>query len=161
MIRESRLLAVLVLSTTGCRPSFVQLRPDGSPGPEECPPEALKTMRFLGMQPGDATDIYLSAHQLEQKRTIILAEGPIESLTTNPLGNLYGGTRLYGRVWMGGPYVVIRYYAARPPGWDTVPICAEAGETAITRLPRVSSPSPEGGVLYPATAAVVVVETFR
>lgn len=117
-------------------------------------------MRYLKIEPGDVAEVHLNAYQLTEER-ISLAEGSIESVMESPLGNLYGGTRLYGTVWLTGPNVVIRYYAARPPGWETVPICAEGRQTAVSPLPGVPNAQRGGEVLYWANAVAVVVETFR
>ena len=55
------LLLVLHLGCTG-----VPLRPDGTPGPEECPAGALEAMRELGIRPGDKGSVEADATQYEQ-----------------------------------------------------------------------------------------------
>lgn len=115
----------LLLVTLGCASAGVSLRPDGTPGPEECSPKALEVMGYLRMSVGDAADVDLDANQIDAE-PITLYDGPVESFLKSELGTLEPGARLYGRVWTGGPQVVIRYYEARPPNGTTAPICAVA-----------------------------------
>jgi len=149
---------VLLLATAGCPSAGVTLRSDGSPGPEKCSEEALKTMRILRMQVGDATDVELDANQIDA-RPITLYDGPVESYLDGSLGNLDPGTRLYGRVWMSGPLVVVRYYEAKPPDGDTVPICAVARLGDQMRKRPESKPGT--AILDYSSAAVFVVDSFR
>jgi hypothetical protein len=151
---------VLLLVACGCAPGGVRLRADGSPGPEACSKEALKTMRILQMYVGDAGDVELDANQIGA-RPMTLYEGPVESYLDEPLGLLEPGTRLYGRVWTSGPLVVVRYYEAKPPrGADTVAICAVArlGEGQLKKRPESK---PGTAILDFSSAAVFVVDAFR
>ena len=150
---------VLFLAATGCPPGGVLLRPDGSPGPEKCSDEALKVMRILGMEVGDAADVELDANQMDA-RPITLYDGPVESFMEESLGALDPGTRLYGRVWTSGPQVVVRYYEARPPGKDTVPICAVArlGRGQMRKRPESI---PGTAILDYSGALAFVVDSFR
>jgi hypothetical protein len=124
----------------------VTLRADGTPGPEKCSEEALKTMRILRMYVGDAADISLDANQIDA-RPIALYEGPVESFLDESLGTLDAGTRLY--------------YAAKPPnGGDTLPICAVArmGRGQMRKKPESL---PGTAILdYPGALAFVV-DDFR
>jgi hypothetical protein len=116
-------------------------------------------MQILRMHVGDAADVELDANQLEAS-PITLQDGPLESHLVNELGDLTPGTRLYGRVWTSGPLVVVRYYEAKPPGGNTVPICAVArlGKGQLRKLPE----SPPGtAVLDYSGASVFVVDAFR
>jgi hypothetical protein len=150
---------VLLLVTSGCPSAGVSLRADGSPGPEKCPEEALKIMRFIGMEVGDAADVELDANQMDA-RPITLYDGPVESFLEESLGALDPGTRLYGRVWTSGPQVVVRYYEARPPGKDTVPICAVArlGRGQMRKRPESM---PGTAILDYSGALAFVVDSFR
>ncbi|HYO74048.1 MAG TPA: serine/threonine protein kinase, partial [Archangium sp.] len=107
----------MLLTTSGCPLGSMPLRPDGTPGPEKCPEEALKAMRILRLRVGDSAWIDLDVNQTDTS-PITLYEGPIESMVSEDLGPLEAPTRLYGRVWTDGPQVVIRYYEARPPDGD-------------------------------------------
>ncbi|WP_047859023.1 hypothetical protein [Archangium gephyra] len=149
----------LLLATSGCPSVGVSLRPDGSPGPEECPQEALKTMRILRMHVGDAADVELDANQMSA-RPITLYDGPVESVLESSLGMLDPATRLYGRVWTAGPQVVIRYYEAHPPDGDTVPICAVArlGRGQLRKKPESQ---PGTAILEFSEASAYVVNSFR
>jgi hypothetical protein len=137
----------------------VSLRADGTPGPEKCSEEALKTMRILRMQVGDAADVELDANQMSA-RPITLYEGPVESFLEESLGTLDSGTRLYGRVWTTGPLVVVRYYEAKPPNGDTVPICAVArmGRGQLRKKPESL---PGTAILDYSGALAFVVDDFR
>ena len=152
---------VLLLMASGCAttPGNVSLRPDGSPGPEECPAKALEVMRYLRMRVSDAGDVELDANQVAA-RPITLYDGPVESILDSELGTLNPGTRLYGRVWTGGPLVVVRYYEAQPPDGDTMPICAVArlGNGQMRKRPESK---PGTAILDWSGAAVFVVDAFR
>ncbi len=158
---RARLLTtvVLLLATLGCPSAGVSLRADGSPGPEKCPEEALKTMRILRMHVSDATDVELDANQIDAS-PITLYDGPVESVLDGSLGTLDPMTRLYGRVWTSGPLVVIRYYEAKPPDGDTVPICAVArmGDGQLRKRPESK---PGTAIVEFSSAAVFVVDSFR
>ncbi len=149
----------LFLVASGCPPAGVLLRADGSPGPEKCSEEALKTMRILGMEVGDAADVELDANQMDA-RPITLYDGPVESFLEESFGALDPGTRLYGRVWTSGPQVVVRYYEARPPGKDTVSICAVArlGRGQMRKRPESK---PGTAILDYSGALAFVVDSFR
>ncbi|REG30998.1 hypothetical protein ATI61_106468 [Archangium gephyra] len=149
----------LLVGTLGCPSGSVPLRADGSPGPEKCSEEAIKTMRILRMYVGDSADVELDANQIDA-RPITLYDGPVESFLDGSLGTLDPGTRLYGRVWTSGPQVVVRYYEARPPRADTVPICAvvRLGANQLTKRPESK---PGTAILEFSNASVFVVDSFR
>lgn len=150
---------VLLLTTSGCPSAGVALRADGSPGPEKCPEEALKTMRILRMHVSDSSDVELDANQIDA-RPITLYDGPVESVLDGSLGTLDPLTRLYGRVWTSGPQVVVRYYEAKPPDGDTVPICAVArlGDGQLRKRPESK---PGTAIVEFSNASVFVVDSFR
>ncbi len=150
---------VLLLVASGCPPAGVPLRADGSPGPQKCPEEALKAMKLLQMRVGDAAGVELDANQIDAT-PITLYDGPVESFLDDSLGALDPGSRLYGQVWTGGPQVVVRYYEARPPGGDIVPICAVArlGGGQMRKRPESK---PGTAILEFSRAGVYVVDGFR
>ena len=150
---------LLFLATTGCPTVGVTLRPDGTPGPEDCPKDALKTMRILRLGPGDASFVELDVNQTDTS-PITLYDGPVESMLNEPLGLLEAPTRLYGRVWTGGPQVVVRYYEARPPHGDAIPICAVA-RLAHGQLKKLPESKPGMAVLEFSASGVFVVDAFR
>src|SRR5512140_2223795 len=127
----------LLSAISGCAMPGVWLRPDGTPGPQECPAEAKKTMRWMSLRPGDSTRVLLDHRQGGSKR-IIVYDGPIDSFVESDLGPLPGGSHLYGEVWTGGPQVVIRYYEALPANGEKIPFCAvaEMGDYASRKLPE-------------------------
>jgi hypothetical protein len=155
------LLSIFLFATSvSCQTTGgVSLRPDGSPGPEECPEEALKTMRILRMHVGDSADVELDANQIDA-RPITLYDGPVESLLEGALGTLDANTRLYGRVWTGGPQVVVRWYQAHPVDGDPVPICAVArfGGNELRKRP---DSKPGTAILGYSGASAFVVNSFR
>ncbi|HYO54892.1 serine/threonine protein kinase [Archangium sp.] len=159
---KARLIGALVLLATpsGCTtPGGVFLRPDGTPGPQECPEEAKRAMRYMKMRVGDAAWAELDANQIKARR-ITLYDGPIESILKEDLGTLEATTRLYGQVWTSGAQVVIRWYEAHPPDSEKVPICAVArlSEDQMRKLPESK---PGMAILDGSTAAAYVVDAFR
>ena len=143
----------------GCTGSGVSLRPDGSPGPQKCPDKALEAMKYLQLRPGDSSTAEIDANQSGQS-PISLNDGPVESYLTEDLGPFPPVTRLYGQIWTGGPNVVIRYYAARPPNGETVPICAVArlGRGGLLKKP---GSRPGNALLEFSRTGVYIVDEFR
>ena len=150
---------ILLLATLGCPSAGMHLRADGSPGPEKCSEEALKTMRILRMHVGASADVALDANQIDAS-PITLYDGPVESFLDGSLGLLDPGTRLYGRVWTGGPQVIVRYYEAHPPDGEVVPVCAVArlGDGQLRKRPESK---PGTAILDYSGASVFVVNSFR
>jgi hypothetical protein len=155
------LLSISLLATSvSCQATGgVSLRPDGSPGPEECSEEALKTMRILRMRVGDSADVQLDANQIDAE-PLTLYDGPVESYLDGTLGTLETGTRLYGRVWTGGPQLVIRWYQAHPVDGDPLPVClvARFGGNQFKKRPDWK---PGTAVLDYSGASAFVVNSFR
>lgn len=144
----------------GARPGAVSLRPDGTPGSEECPEEARKAMSYLRMFVGEASSVQLDANQT-RTRPITLYDGPVESVLEEELGLLAAPTRLYGRVWTAGPRVVVRYYEAQPmDGGNRVPICAVA-RLGFGQLRKRPESKPGTAVIDASQAAVFIVDEFR
>lgn len=141
------------------RPGEVSLRADGSPGPEKCPEESLKAMRYMRLSVGDAALVELDVNQ-DDVSPITLYDGPIESMLHDNLGILESPTRLYGRVWTSGPQAVIRYYEAKPPDGDKVPICAVARTSKGQLRKRPDSP-PGTAILEFSTSMAFIVDEFR
>jgi hypothetical protein len=150
---------VLMLVASGCPSAGVPLRPDGSPGPEKCPEDALKAMRILRLQVGDSAFIELDANQTDTS-PITLYDGPVESMLNDDLGPLESPTRLYGKVWTGGPQVVIRYYEAKPPNGDVIPICAVA-RLAKGQLKKLPGSKPGMAMVEFSASGVYIVDSFR
>jgi hypothetical protein len=154
----SALLAMASLGL-GCTSPGVSIRPDGGPGPQECPEKALEVMKVLRLRPGDSSMVEIDANQSGQS-PITVNDGPVESILKDDLGYLSPATRLYGQIWTGGPNVVIRYYEARPPDGEPIPLCA------VARLGRgglLKKPGPRLGsaVLEFSRAGVYIVDSFR
>lgn len=150
----------IVLAVLCCTGNAVSIRPDGSPGPQECPSDALKAMEYARIHIGDSGIIEIDANQSHQS-PISLNDGPVESvLWSEDLGWFPIGTRLYGQIWTGGPSVVIRYYAARPPDSGPIPICgvARLGKGQMKKLP---GSKPGNAILEFSGAAVYIVDEFR
>jgi hypothetical protein len=143
----------------GCAGAGVPLRPDGSPGPQDCPQKALEAMRILRLRPGDASSAEIDANQSSQD-SITVNDGPVESVLAEYLGYLPPATRLYGQIWTGGPNVVIRYYEARPPDGDPIPFCAVArlGHGGLRKRP---GPRPGSAVLEFSQTGIYIVDAFR
>ena len=118
-------LALLLALLWGC--TGVPLRPDGTPGPEECPAGALEAMREMGIKPGDKGSVEADATQNEL-RPARLMEGPVIGFLDEPFKRMPERTKLMGRVWTGGEDVVIRYYEAQLPDGRRRPVCMVAKE---------------------------------
>ncbi|MFY0579951.1 serine/threonine protein kinase [Cystobacter fuscus] len=151
---------VLLGTSSGCTTTGgVALRPDGTPGPQECPAKALEVMRYLRLRVGDAALADLDANQIDARR-ISLYDGPIESILKDDLGTLEATTRLYGQVWTNGPQVVIRWYEAHPPDGDKVPICAVA-RLSRDQMRKLPESKPGMAILDGSVAAAYIVDAFR
>lgn len=155
--------AVLLMTASGCPGTAtgkVALRSDGTPGPEDCPEEARKAMKYLRLFVGDSAWVQLDANQ-SRAYPITLYAGPIESVLEDSLGPIDAPARLYGRVWADGPQAVIRYYAAQPlDGGDQVPICAVA-RLGLGQLRKLPESKPGTAVLGSPRAGVYIVNEFR
>ncbi|HZH78089.1 MAG TPA: serine/threonine protein kinase [Archangium sp.] len=151
---------VLLCVSSGCATAGgVALRPDGTPGPQECPTKALEAMRRYDLSVGDGAAVELDVNQTSTS-PITLYEGPVESMLNSSLGTLPGVTRLYGQVWTGGPQVVIRYYEAHPPDEEPIPICAVA-RLAAGQLKKKPESKPGTAILEFSSAGVFIVNAFR
>ncbi|OJH38857.1 serine/threonine protein kinase [Cystobacter ferrugineus] len=151
---------VLLCMCSGCTtPGGVSLRSDGSPGPQECPEEAIKAMRILNLRVGDGAVVDLDVNQALTS-PITLYDGPVESMLSESLGPLAPATRLYGRVWTGGPQVVVRYYEAHPPDGEPFPLCAVA-RLAHGQMQKKPESKPGTAILEFSRAGVFVVNSFR
>jgi len=164
MMRRPLVAMSLLFSLSACvvGPGVVRLRPDGSPGPEPCPRDALKAMALLRIYPGQAAWIEFDLNKAGQ-HNITINDGPIESALVEPLGDdrLATGTLLYGRVWTSGPDVVVRYYQAQPVDAGVpIPICAVArlGDGQLKKQP---GSAPGIAVLQYSGASVQIVDAFR
>jgi hypothetical protein len=116
-------------------------------------------MEYLRLSVADSAWIELDANQADTS-PITLYDGPIESVLEGDLGLLESPTRLYGRVWTGGPQVVIRYYEARPPGGTKIPICAVA-RLAKGQLRKRPESKPGTAILEFSRAGADIVDEFR
>jgi hypothetical protein len=158
----SLLLRSIALSALcwGCTtPGGVSLRPDGTPGPQDCAEEAQKAMRYVRLHVGDSAIVQLDANQVGSQRTT-LYEGPVESVLEEDFGTLTAPARLYGRVWTSGPQVVIRYFEAHPVDGDKVPICAVA-RLSYDQMKKSPDSKPGMAILEGSVVAVFVVDAFR
>jgi hypothetical protein len=117
-------------------------------------------MRYLRLFVGESAWVELDANQ-SLTDAVTLYEGPIESILDEDLGLLEAPARLYGRVWTGGPQVVIRYYEAQPlDGGDKVPICAVA-RLGMGQLRKRADSKPGTAILGSSRAGVFIVDGFR
>lgn len=157
-----RVCAALLVMSSGCAGTAtgsVALRPDGTPGPQECPEKAREAMNYLRMFVGEAAWVLIDANQ--SSSPITLYDGPIESVLEDNLGLLEAPARLYGQVWTGGAQVVIRYYEAQPvKGGNKVPICAVA-RLGLGQLRKRPESKPGTAVLDSKNSGVFIVDAFR
>lgn len=150
--------ALVLLTFYGC-PGGVWLRPDGTPGPEGCSAEALRTMEALRLHVGDSARVQLDANQVDAS-PITLYDGPVESLVWGQFGTLDLGTRLYGRVWTSGPQVVVRYYQAQRIDGQPIPICAVARMSG-NEFRKLPGSKPGLALLEFSKATAYIVSEFR
>jgi len=126
VLRRGQLWVVLgVVAAGGMSCPGVAFRPGDNPGEEKCPAGAKEAMEAFNLAPGDDVPLYVDATRRDPG-PLILYDGPIESMTWGNMQDLPGPVRLHGRVWTGGPRVVIRYYSARLPDGRVIPFCATA-----------------------------------
>lgn len=142
----------------------VAVRPDGSPTEAPCPAGAREAMDQFHLVPaggGHAGSSEQMDIDVTQRRgeVLIVYDGPIESETLLNMGDLPAKVRLFGRVWTGGPRVVIRYYSARLPDGKVIPFCAVAGWNG-PGLPKAPG-RPGSAALSQTFASVYVVSSFR
>jgi hypothetical protein len=150
---------LLCVSSSCATTGGVSLRPDGSPGPQECSEKAREAMRILNLRVGDGAAVELDVNQ-SVTSPITLYDGPVESMLTSSLGPLPSVTRLYGWVWTSGPQVVIRYYEAHPPDSEPFAICAVA-RLAHGQLVKKPESMPGTAILEFSSAGVFIVNSFR
>nr|WP_128799937.1 serine/threonine protein kinase [Corallococcus coralloides] len=149
----------LITGCAGTATGKVSLRSDGTPGPEKCPEEALKAMRYLRLGVGDGAGVEFDVNQMHG-RSVTLHEGRVESVLIDDLGTLEAPARLYGYVWTSGPQAVIRYFEALPPGAsERVPICAVA-RTAKGQMRKLPGSAPGTAVLEFSGGGVFIVDEF-
>lgn len=146
-----------VVGGAGC--PGVPLHPDGSPAEEKCPAGAREAMEALSLAPGDSGFIYVDATRKVRGGPLVVYDGPIESEMPLNVMDLPGHTRLSGRVWTGGPRVVIRYYSARLPDGKVIPFCALADWNGAG-LPKFPG-RPGSAALESTTASFTVTGQFR
>lgn len=150
----------MILMLTSCMtPGSVGLRPDGSPGPEPCPAKALEVMQILGLEAGMGAWARVDRNQVDAS-PIRVYDGPIEGMLIEDLGPLPTGTLLYGKVWTGGPQVVIRYYEAKPEDRPALPICSVA-RLAGGQLRKLPGSLPGMAILEGSDTFVDAVDAFR
>jgi len=147
----------VVLLLAGC-PVGVAVRPDGSPAEEPCPAGAREAMAELGLWPRASAQVDLDVTQLREG-ALLVYDGPLESETVVPMGELSAKTHLFGRVWTGGPRVVIRYYSAQLPDGRKLPFCGVANWNG-PGLPKAPG-RPGSAALSQTFASVDVVSQFR
>jgi hypothetical protein len=157
-IRLLLLCAFLLSLGTSC--SGVPLRPDGLPGPQACPADALDAMSAWGISPGDTAYILIDENKYGQT-PFTLSDGPVEGSLTQALGALPEETLLYGHIWAGsGPTVAIRYYEIRFPKGGRYPFCGVVLNTDGGLNKRPGSP-PGVGIIQDVFGTVQAVDTFR
>ncbi len=142
----------------GC--SHVPLRPDGLPGPQTCPADALDAMNTWNISPGDMARILIDENKYGQA-PFTVSDGPVEGSLMQALGALPVGTLLYGYIWAGsGSMITVRYYEIRFPGGGRYPFCGTVLNTDGGLNKRPGSP-PGVGVIRDVFGVVQAVDTFR
>jgi hypothetical protein len=115
-------------------------------------------MRLLGLRPGSGGVVEIDSNQFEREPLTVFA-GPVESILTQPMVHLDGGTRLYGWPWTTERGVVIRYYRAQMVGSEVFPICAVARRGG-DELAGKPGKWPKSIELQSSSALAFIVEEF-
>lgn len=115
-------------------------------------------MRLLGLRPGSGADVEIDVNQFEREPLTVFA-GPIESILTQPMNHLDGGSRLYGWLWTTERGVAIRYYRAQMAGGEVFPICAVARRGG-EELAGKPGKYPKSVELQSSSALAFIVEDF-
>lgn len=117
-------------------------------------------MRVRQMRIGQSATIDIDVNQTDTS-PITVYDGPIQSFLIEPLNGIHSPSWLYGKVWTGGPYVVIRYYQSALDNFQVIPICAEARLANNLPLKKRPNSRPGTAVLDYSMALVYVVDSFR
>ncbi|HEX8822133.1 MAG TPA: serine/threonine-protein kinase [Archangium sp.] len=157
------LTTVSLMGLTAC--TGVPLRPDGSPGPQDCPEGAKAAMRELAITSQHAWSIFIGGTSKVWDNYVI-ADGDVDSFMPMGFHGLPEGTRLRGKVWTGGPRAIARYYEAILPDGTLVPFCGvttyESGNLKRLGIPKFPGPRPGTAILpYGNAAFVRVVDAFE
>ncbi|WIG93882.1 serine/threonine-protein kinase [Myxococcus sp. SDU36] len=128
------LAAFTAASLNAC--SSTQVRPE----PARCPPEALESMRQLGLDLRSRGHIQLDIQQpddsYQTNYSIVVSDGPITSRLDEPMDRLPANTLFYGRIWTGGEKIQGRYTRVRTPDGSEYPVCFILGnETGMSKYP--------------------------
>lgn len=115
-------------------------------------------MRALRLHVGDAARAEIDANQF-QREPLTVFSGPVESIITEPMGGLSGGSRLYGWIWTAKRNVVIRYYRAQVPDGEALPICAVARKGG-GQLAAKPGAYPGSAELEFSSVAIFIVDDF-
>jgi hypothetical protein len=154
-------LALCCTLASGCvgPTSAVPMRP--LPGPAECPPGAVETMKALGLFPGKARIATWPkpANDTVSGNFVTVREGPVTLANLDPTGiKLPSDTRLSGVLFFGAGRVHGRFTQARTPGGDTYPVCMVLVDSYAWHPPDpygVEPEPPEGGFFGDGTARIV------
>ena len=150
--RTAPLKKALTAACVGMACSSAPVRPawPPPPPPEECPEDAVLTMRKeLGITvPGEASiATFLAAGG---KRSFVnVREGPVSFLMQGALGKLPHETELHGRLYF-SERIYGRITEARTPTGETYPVCMEVLSTSAERGLERDQPgdTPESVKLY-------------
>ncbi|HSP81354.1 MAG TPA: hypothetical protein VLQ93_22745, partial [Myxococcaceae bacterium] len=132
-----------VVAQTAC--TGPQVRP--TPPPEDCPPDALETMKEWGIRIGDRAGS--SFPPIEYSGSITVREGPTTVVLGQYLGRLSPGTVVMGRILLGEKRAYGRFTQARTTSGEELPICLIAWNP-IDRQPGLATI----GEIGPETASV-------
>jgi serine/threonine-protein kinase len=118
--QETCVVGICTLLLTGCTGTPQVVRPP--PRPADCPPEALKAMKELGIHIGDKSAVDFPVVG-SVKPVTVRESTPVETLDV--LGQWGGGIELTGRLYLGPERVYGRFTQARAHTGKTYPVCFE------------------------------------
>jgi hypothetical protein len=134
-------LALCCTLASGCAgpTATAQVRP--LPGPAECPPGAVDTMKAMGIPPG--THRSALWWPLPSENFITVREGPVTTIRIDQTDTqLPPDTLLSGELFFSGGRVHGRFTQARAPAGDIYPVCMVLEGREDDSPPGVA---PEGG----------------
>ncbi|MFL5355234.1 serine/threonine protein kinase [Archangium sp.] len=142
---------------TGCAGATPTAAPVRSlPGPAECPPGAVDTMKALGLFPGKARlAVWPRVNRGDiASNYVTVREGPVDSLRIDQTDTkLPPDTQLSGVLFFGEGRVHGRFTQVHTPGGDTYPVCIVLGGTT-RRFRGVVPEPPLGGFFSDGTARI-------
>jgi serine/threonine-protein kinase len=129
------------------------------PPPEECPPGALEVQDRLGISTYLDHEVYFPP--VEKAAPVEVREGEVTVETFGPWFDLPAHTLLSGRIYFGNDLVHGRFYQARLPTGEVLPICVQLMQYYPKRgIPMHPGSTPDKVLIF-SPAPVKTVHRFE